>query len=152
MKTLLLVLSTALLVAGGAYGRGWLEFSREKHPAVAAFETFYWKLQRNDLAAAGTLVVPGSEAELELVAEREVGSAGSEAVGVARGFELDLSQEVDDEDAGRRVIRLYGEATVNIDPAGYVSAFGVPELHDVEARLIEDQGGWRVAAFRDLRR
>ena len=152
MKTVLLVLTTALLVAGGAYGRGWLDFERGKHPAVAAFEVFYWKLQRKDLEAAGSLVVPGSEAELELTAEREVGGVGSEAVDIARGFELELRQEADDEDDGRRVIRLYGEATVNIDPAGYVSAFGVPELHDVEARLVEDQGGWRVAAFSDLRR
>ena len=56
MKSLLLVLSTALLVAGGAYGRSWLEEDREKHPAVTTFEMFYWKLQRNDLDAASALV------------------------------------------------------------------------------------------------
>jgi len=152
MKTLLLVLSTALLLAGGAYGRGWLDSDQEKHPAVAAFEAFYWKLQRHDLEAAGALVVPGSEAELALTAERTIGAAGEPEVGVARGFALDLSHELDGEDSGRPVIRLQGEATVNVDPKGFVSAFGVPELHDVEARLVEDQGSWRVATYRDLRR
>jgi hypothetical protein len=152
MKTLSLVLATALLLAGGAYGRGWLDSDGEKHPAVAAFEVFYWKLQKNDLEAASALVVPGSEAELALTSEREVGSVGAPDSGVARGFALEVSHEADGEQAGRPVIRLHGQATVNVDPAGYVSAFGVPELHDVEARLVEEQGSWRVAAFRDLRR
>jgi hypothetical protein len=152
MKTLLLVLSTALLLAGGAYGRGWLESDREKHPAVAAFELFYWKLQKHDLDAASALVVPGSEAELSLVAERTIGAAGESEAGVARGFALDVTREADGEQEGRPVIRLQGEATVNVDPKGFVSAFGVPELHEVEARLIEDPGGWRVVAFRDLPR
>jgi hypothetical protein len=152
MKTLLLVLSTALLVAGGAYGRGWLGSDDEKHPAVAAFEIFYWKLQRHDLEAASALVVPGSEAELALVAQGTVGAAGESHAGVARGFALDVSHEEDGEDSGRPVIRLRGEATVNVDPKGFVSAFGVPELHEVEAQLVEDGGSWRVAAYRDLRR
>ena len=152
MKTLLLVLSTALLLAGGAYGRGWLDSDREKHPAVAAFEVFYWKLQRRDLEAASALVVPGSEAELALTAEATIGAVGESEAGVARGFELEVSHEADGEQAGRPALRLYGEATVNVDPKGFVSAFGVPELHDVEARLVEDQGSWRVAEYRDLRR
>ena len=152
MKTLLIVLSTALLLAGGAYGRGWLDSDREKHPAVAAFEAFYWKLQRHDLEAASALVVPGSEAELALTAERTIGAAGESEAGVARGFALDVSRESDGGDSGRPMIRLHGEATVNVDPKGFVSAFGVPELHDVEASLVEDQGSWRVAAYRDLPR
>ncbi len=152
MKTLLLVLSTALLIAGGAYGRGWLDSDPAIHPATAAFELFYWKLQRRDLEAASALVVPGSEAELALVAERTVGAAGEPVAGTARGFALDVSQESDGDSAGREVIRLRGEATVNIDPKGFVSAFGVAELHDVEAHLVEDRGAWRVLAFRDLRR
>lgn len=152
MKTLLLVLGTALLVAGGAYGRGWLDADPEKHPAVAAFETFYWKLQRRDLDAASTLVVPGSEAELALLAARTVGAAGEPASGIARGFALEVSHEVEADGVGGEAIRLQGEATVNVDPKGFVSAFGVPELHDVEAHLIEDRGAWRVVAFRDLRR
>jgi hypothetical protein len=119
---------------------------------VAAFEIFYWKLQRHDLEAANSLVVPGSEAELALVAERTVGAAGEPVAGVARGFALDVSHEADGDDAGRAMIRLQGEATVSIDPKGFVSAFGVPELHDVEAQLVEDAGAWRVVAFRDLRR
>jgi len=152
MKTLLLVLSTALLVAGGAYARGWLDASPEKHPAVAAFEIFYWKLQRQDLQAASALVVPGSEAELALLAARTVGAAGEPLAGVARGFALDLSHQADADASGAEAIRLLGEATVNVDPKGFVSAFGVPELHDVEARLIEQDGAWRVIAYRDLRR
>lgn len=152
MKTLLLVLSTALLVAGGAYARGWLDAEAEKHPAVAAFEIFYWKLQRQELEAASALVVPGSEAELALLAARTVGAAGEPQAGVARGFALELRHEVDADDAGGEVIHLQGEATVNIDPKGFASAFGVPELHDVEARLTEVHGAWRVLAFRDLRR
>ena len=152
MRTLLLVLSTALLVAGGAYGRGWLESDPEKHPAITTFEVFYWKLQRRDLEAASTLVVPGSEAELALVAERTVGAAGEPNGGVARGFALELSHELDGDDSGRPLLRLQGEATVNVDPKGFVSAFGVPELHEVEAQMVEDEGAWRVVAFRDLRR
>ena len=77
MKTLMLTLSLALLLAGGAWGHAWLDSSRAKHPAVDAFETFYWKLQRNDLAAAGALVVPGSEADLALLEKRMKG--GTEA-------------------------------------------------------------------------
>jgi hypothetical protein len=152
MKTLLLVLSTALLVAGGAYGRSWLDSDRAKHPAVAAFETFYWKLQRQDLEAASALVVPGSEAELALLAARTVGAAGEPVAGVARGFALELREQAEGDDSGSEVILLAGEATVNIDPKGFVSAFGVPELHDVEARLVEDRGAWHVVAYRDLPR
>ena len=151
MKTLSLVLAAALVVAGAAYGRSWLDSDREKHPAVEAFEAFYWKLQKNDLAAAGALVVPGSEAELALTEESEVFAVGAADSGVARGFVLDVSHEADGDDSGRPVIRLRGQATVNVDPAGYLSPFGVAELHEVEARLVEDGGSWRVAEFRDLR-
>jgi hypothetical protein len=151
MKSLLLVLSTALLVAGGAYGHGWLEEAPEKHPAVTTFEMFYWKLQRNDHDAASALVAPGSEAELALAVDRAIATPIDACAGVARGFALEL--DVDDaEHAGRPAVFLAGEATVNIDPKGFVSAFGVPELHDVEARLVELDGAWRVAAYRDLRR
>jgi hypothetical protein len=151
MKTLSLVLAAALVVAGAAYGRSWLDSDREKQLAVAAFEAFYWKLQKNDLAAASALVVPGSEAELALAVESEIGAGGATATGVARGFALDVSHEVEGEYSGRPVIHLRGQATVNVDPAGYRSPFGVAELHEVEARLVEDAGSWRVAAFRDLR-
>jgi len=152
MKRLSLVLAVALTLAGGAYGRGWLDSEREKHPAVEAFEAFYWKLQRRDLAAASALVEPGSEAELALSKQPDVAAAGSAGAGVTRGFALELRHEADGESSGRPVIRLSGEATVTVDPAGYVSAFGVPELHEVEARLVEDGGRWRVSAFRDIRR
>lgn len=147
MKTLLLVLAVALLLAGGAYGRVWLDSSRVKHPAVEVFETFYWKLQKNDLEAAIAFVVPGSEADLALSGTPAVGVAAG--TGVARGFALELSHESDQEPLGRPAIHLHGHATVNIDPAGHLSAFGVPELHEVEAHLIEDLAGWRVASFRD---
>jgi hypothetical protein len=152
MKTLLLVLSTALLVAGGAYGRSWLEADREKHPAVTTFEMFYWKLQRNELEAASALVAPGSEAELALTVDRAIGTADDACAGVARGFALDLDVDAEDDLAGRPSVFLAGEATVSIDPKGFASAFGVPELHEVEARLVEQDGAWRVAAYRDLRR
>ena len=137
MKTLMLTLSLALLLAGGAWGHAWLDSSRAKHPAVDAFETFYWKLQRNDLAAAGALVVPGSEADLALIEKRSVGVAAE--LGTARGFalELELERDTEKELSGREAIRLSGRATVNIDPAGHLSAFGVPELHEVEAHLVE---------------
>ena len=149
MKTLVLVLSLALLLAGGAWGHAWLDSSRTQHPAVDAFATFYWKLQRNDLAAAGALVVPGSEADLALLEKRTVGVAAE--LGTARGFALELARDTERELSGREAIRLSGRATVNIDPAGHLSAFGVPELHEVEAHLVEDGGSWRVVAFRDTR-
>lgn len=149
MKTLLLVLGLALLFAGGAWGHAWLDSTRTKHPAVDAFEAFYWKLQRNDLAAAGALVVPGSEADLALLEKRAVGVAAE--LGTARGVALELERDSEKELSGREAIRLRGRATVNIDPARYLSAFGVPELHEVEARLVEDGGSWRVVAFRDTR-
>ena len=153
MKTLLLVLSTALLVAGGAYGRGWLDSSdQDGHPAIAAFEAFYWKLQRNELEAASALVLPGSEAELALTVERAIGPADDAPPAVARGFALDVSLETDGEPPEQPVVYIEGEATVTVDPRGFVTAFGVPELHEVEARLVEDDGAWRVAAYRDLRR
>ncbi len=151
MKRLSLALATSLVVAGAAYGRSWLDADREKQDAVAAFETFYWKLQKKDLAAASRLVVPGSEAELALTQEREQSANRPADSGVARGFALDLSPEADGEYSGRPVIRLRGLATVNVDPAGYLSPFGVTEMHEVEARLVEDGGSWRVAAYRDLR-
>ena len=152
MKTLLLVLATALLVAGGAYGHSWLEADREKHPAVTTFEVFYWKLQRNELEAASALVAPGSEAELALAVDRAIATPNDSCAGIARGFALDLDVDDADDLAGRPAVFLEGEATVNIDPRGFVSAFGVPELHEVEARLVEHDGAWRVAAYRDLRR
>ena len=150
MKAHWLALAVPFVVAGGAYGaygRGWLELDREKHPAVEAFEVFYWKLQKHDLAAAGELVLPGSDAERTLAVERDAPTAPDAAI--ARGFALQLSHEADGELAGRPVIRLSGQATVTVDPAGYVSAFGEPVPHEVEARLVEDGGSWRVAAFRD---
>jgi hypothetical protein len=150
MKTLLLVLSTALLAAGGAYAHSWLEKEPEKHPAVTTFEVFYWKLQRNDLDAAGQLVAPGSEAELALAVDRAIATPDDTRDGVARGFALDLDVDTD-EHAGAPAVFLAGEATVNVDPKGFASAFGVPEIHQVEARLVEHDGTWRVAAYRDLR-
>ena len=151
MKALLLVLSTALLAAGGATAHSWLEEEPEKHPAVTTFEVFYWKLQRNDLDAAGLLVAPGSEAELALAVDRAIAIPNDMRSGVARGFALDLDVDAGDDHAGRPAVFLAGEATVNVDPKGFVSAFGEPELHEVEARLVEHDGAWRVAAYRDLR-
>jgi len=144
MKARMLVL--ALLVSAGGYVA--CSLGRDKHPAVTAFEAFYWKLQKRDLVAAGAMVVPGSEADLALAAQRD-GAPGSPDGAVARGFELDVRHEADGELAGRPAIRLRGEATVTVDPAGYSSAFGVPTTHEVEARLVEEGGSWRVAAFRD---
>jgi hypothetical protein len=143
MKARALVLALAV-AAGGQVACG-LDLGGGKHPAVTAFEAFYWKLQKGDLAAAGALVVPGSEAERTL-ATRRAAAADAE---VARGFALDVSREPDGELAGRPAIRLHGEATVTVDPAGYASPFGVPVPHQVEARLVEEAGSWRVAAFRD---
>jgi len=150
MKTLLLVLSTALLAAGGAYAHSWLERSPEKHPAVTTFEVFYWELVRNDLDAAGRLVAPGSEAELALAVDRAIALPDDTRAGAARGFALDLNVDAADH-AGRPAVFLAGEATVNVDPKGFVTSFGVPELRHVEARLVEHDGAWRVAAYRDLR-
>lgn len=144
MKARSLVL--ALVVAAGGHVACSLDLGREKHPAVTAFEAFYWKLQQGDLAAAGALVVPGSEAELALAAKRESNPVGT---GVARGFELDVRHEADGDLSGRPAIRLHGGATVRVDPAGYTSAFGVPVPHEIEARLVQEGGSWRVAAFRD---
>ncbi len=149
LKTLLLVLSVTTMFAGGAWGRAWLEASRVKHRGLDTFESFYWRLQKNDLEAAGALVLPGSEADLALVAKLEDGVSSS--IGRVRGFALDLRQEAGLDPDGRSAIRLHGHATVNVDPAGRLSAFGVPEVHEVEAHLIEADGGWRVVAFRDVR-
>lgn len=146
MKARALVLG--LLVGTGGHVACSLDLGRDEHPAVTAFEAFYWKLQKGDLAAASALVVPGSEADLALAAKRE-SAGGSANAEIARGFELDVRHEADGELAGRPAIRLRGEATVRVDPAGYTSAFGVPVPHEVEARLVEEGGSWRVAAFRD---
>jgi hypothetical protein len=127
MKRLSLVLSVALMLAGGAYGRGWLDSERGKHPALEAFEAFYWKLSERPRGRGP--VVPGSEAEL---ASRRPGDATGPAGWNRAGLPLDVSHE----DDGTRAGMAYGQATVNVDPGA--SLRSVPELHEVEALLIED--------------
>jgi hypothetical protein len=150
MKSLSFVLVLAPLVAGGAFGLGWHYLDREKHPAEETFEAFYWKLQKRELSAASALVDPGSEADLALSEERAQSAAGTAQAPSARGFALDLDHESDGELAGRPVIHLHGQATVRVDPAGYASAFGVAVPHEVEARMVEADGSWRVATYRDI--
>lgn len=150
MKSRSFVLVLAPLVASGALALGWHFWNRGKHPAVESFETFYWKLQKGDLSAASALVEPGSEAELALSAELAQIAVDPAPWGTARGFALDIDHESDGELAGRPVIRLHGQATVTVDPAGYTSAFGVAVPHEVEARMVEADGSWRVATYRDV--
>jgi hypothetical protein len=150
MKSRSFVLVLAPLVAGGAIGLGWHFWNQRKHPAEETFEAFYWKLQKRDLGAASALVEPGSEADLALTAERAQSDAGKPPMATARGFALELDHETDGELSGRPVVRLHGRASVRVDPAGYLSAFGVPVPHDVEARMVEVAGGWRVATYRDV--
>jgi hypothetical protein len=150
MKSRSIVLALAPLVAGGALALGWQLWKAEKHPAVESFETFYWKLQKGDLRAASALVEPGSEAALALDAKLAQVAAGPEGAETARGFALDIDHESDGEHEGRPVIRLHGQATVTVDPAGYSTAFGVAVPHEVEARMVEADGAWRVATYRDV--
>ena len=139
-----LVLMLALAGVGGAFGLRWLGGRGEKHAAVAAFEAFYWKLQKGDLPAARALALPGSEAEHALA---DPGNAATQPV--ARGFALDVKPRADGELEGRPVVRITGRATVTVDPIGQASAFGVLVPHEVEARLVRDHGAWRVTSFRD---
>lgn len=143
MKALVLLL--ALACAAGAYGLGWLDLSRGKHPAEATFEAFYWKVQKGDLVAAGELVVPGSEADAVLAETRESRGLPGAAFPIARGFSLEL----DSREETREGFRLRGRAIVTVDPPGHASAFGVQVPHDVEARLVHEGGAWRVADFDD---
>lgn len=150
MKSRSFVLVLAPLVAVGALVLGWHFWKSEKHPAVASFETFYWKLQKGDLRGASALAEPGSEAALALDEKLAQVSSGPAAAGTARGFALDIDHESDGEHDGRPVIRLHGSATVTVDPTGYTTAFGVAVPHEVEARMIEADGAWRVATYRDV--
>jgi hypothetical protein len=140
-----LVLLVALAVAGGAAGVGWWSWPREKHAAVTTFETFYWKLQKGDLPAARALALPGSEADRALAAPPPAEPKSA----VARGFALDVRHRADGELEGRKTVRISGRATVTVDPVGQPSAFGVLVPREVEARLVEDGGTWRITSFRD---
>jgi hypothetical protein len=141
-----LVLTLALVVTGGVGTLVWRGWRGEKHAAVATFEAFYWKLQKGDLSAARALALPGSEAEQALA---DPPSGAPETAPVARGFALDVRHRADGKLEGRAVVKISGTATVTVDPIGQASAFGVLVPHEVEARLVEDAGTWRVTSFKD---